>query len=104
MFNSTRRNRMNKQQLYRKVRNNTFAVKFENKQGEHKFVRCAILGTLMKHKQIDPTVPTKQYDNQNVLFFNVLTNHWFVVNAGRIIELNVHKTHKAINRMGVFNA
>ena len=95
---------MNKQQLYRKVSNHTFAVKFENKQGQEKFVRCAILGTLMKHKQIDPTVPTKQYANQNVLFYNVLTNHWFVVNCGRIIELNVRKTHKAMNRMGLFNA
>jgi len=95
---------MNKQQLIRKVKTNTFRVKFDNARNETKTVRCAILGGLMKHKQLDPTAPTKQYQGQNILLYNVLTNHWFVVNAGRILELNIHKHHKAINRYGVFNA
>ena len=95
---------MNKQQFVRKVRTNTFKVRFNNAHGEEKKVSCAILGDLMKHKQIDPTKPTKTYANQNILLYNVLTNHWFVVNCGRILELNIHKHHKAINRMGLFNA
>ena len=95
---------MNKHQFVRKVRTNTFKVRFNNARGEDKKVRCAILGDLMKHKQVDPTAPTKQYDGQRILLYNVLTNHWFVVDCGQILELNIHKHHKAINRMGLFNA
>ena len=98
------RARMNKMQFVRKVKNNTFALTFENKNNETKKVRCAILGDFMKHKQIDPNKPTKQYNGQYILLYNVLTNHWFVVNAGKVLELNVHKHHKAINRLGLFNA